>query len=190
VSAPISINLASEPFRPVRSMLAVAGLAALLLTGLLGFLIALSVSEKGQAAQTRQTIAGLQGRLKTLSGQQAQLESVLRKPENAEVLDRSLFLNSLLYAKGISWTRLFDDLEKVLPYNVRLIQVRPQVNSLNQISLEMVVGADSSEPVIRMLTLLERSPQFGETLIHNRMPPTQSDPLLRFRISVNYAQKL
>ena len=190
MSAPISINLASEPFRPVRSMLAVAGLAALLLTGLLGFLIALSVSEKGQAAQTRQTIAGLQSRLKTLSGQQAQLESVLRKPENAEVLDRSLFLNSLLYAKGISWTRLFDDLEKVLPYNVRLIQVRPQVNSLNQISLEMVVGADSSEPVIRNLTLLERSPQFGETLIHNRMPPTQSDPLLRFRISVNYAQKL
>jgi type IV pilus assembly protein PilN len=190
VSAPISINLASEPFRRVRPMLAAGGLAALLLTGLLGFLIALSVTEKGQAAQSRQTIARLEAQLRTLSSQQAQLESVLRKPENAEVLDRSLFLNSLLYAKGISWTRLFDDLEKVLPYNVRLIQVRPQVNSQNQISLEMVVGADSSEPVIRMLTLLERSPQFGETLIHNRMPPSQSDPLLRFRISVNYAQKL
>ena len=185
-----SVNLATEPFRRVRPMLAAGGLAALLLIGLLGFLIALSVMEKGQAAQSRQTIDRLEAQLKTLAIQQAQLETVLRKPENAEVLDRSLFLNSLLYAKGISWTRLFDVLEKVLPYNVRLIQVRPQVNSLNQISLEMVVGADSSEQVIRMLTLLERSPQFGETLIHNRMPPSQSDPLLRFRISVNYTQKL
>lgn len=185
-----SINLASEPFQRVRPMLAAGGLAALLLTGLLGFLIALSVMETGQAAQSRQTIDRLNAQLKTLSSQQAQLESVLRKPENAEVLDRSLFLNSLLYAKGISWTRLFDDLEKVLPYNVRLIQVRPQVNSQNQISLEMVVGAETSEPVIRMLTLLERSPQFGDTLILNRNSPTQSDPFLRYRISVNYAQKL
>jgi hypothetical protein len=54
----------------------------------------------------------------------------------------------------------------------------------------MVVGADSSEPVIRMLTLLERSPQFGETLIHNFAPPSQSEPLFRYRISVNYTQKL
>jgi Tfp pilus assembly protein PilN len=190
VSVKISVNLASEPFRRTRAMLVASGAVAALLAGLLALLIALSVAETGQAAQVRQNIARLEAQLRTLSAEQAKLEAILRKPENAEVLDRSLFLNSLLYAKGISWTRLFDDLEKVVPYNVRLIQIRPQVNSQNQISLEMVVGADSSEPVIQMLTRLERSPQFGETLIHNRMPPSQSDPLLRFRVSVNYAQKL
>jgi type IV pilus assembly protein PilN len=190
MSVNISVNLASEPFRRTRAMLVASGAVAVLLAGLLALLITLSVAEKGQAAEVRQNIARLESQLRTLSDEQSKLEAVLRKPENAEVLDRSLFLNSLLYAKAISWTRLFDDLEKVLPYNVRLIQIRPQVNSQNQISLEMVVGADSSEPVIQMLTRLERSPQFGETLIHNRMPPSQNEPLLRYRLSVNYTQTL
>lgn len=186
----VSINLASEPFQRTRPILVASTAAAVLLTGLLGLLIALSVMEKGQAAQSRQNIAGLEARLRTLSVEQARLDAILRKPENAEVLDRSLFLNNLLYAKGISWTRLFDDLEKVMPHNVRLIQIRPQVNAQNQISLEMVVGAESSEPVIQMLARLERSPQFSGALPHNRMPPSQSEPLLRYRLTVNYAQKL
>ncbi len=190
MSVKISLNLATEPFQRTRPVLVGSAAAAVLLTGLLGLLISLSVMEKGQAAQTRDSIDRLEARLRTLAAEQAKLEGVLRKPENAEVLERSLFLNSLLYAKGISWTRLFDDLEKVVPHNVRLISIRPQVNSQNQISLEMVVGAESSAPVIQMLAKLERAPEFGETLIHNFVPPSQSEPLLRYRVSVNYSQKL
>ena len=190
MNAKHSINLASEPFRRTRPLLVASGAIAVLMVGLLALLISLSVLETGQAAQVGQDIDRLQARLQKIAAEQSKLEAVLRQPENAEVLDRSVFLNGLLYAKGISWTRLFDDLEKVVPYNVRLIQIRPQVNAQNQISLEMVVGAESSEPVIQMLARLERSPQFGATLIHNRMPPSQNDPLLRYRLSVNYAQKL
>ena len=57
--------------------------------------------------------------------EQAKLDAVLRKPENAQVLDRSVLLNSLLYRKGISWTKIFADLEKMLPHNVRVISIRP-----------------------------------------------------------------
>ena len=47
--------------------------------------------------------------------EQARQDAILRQPENAEVLERSLFLNALLYRKGISWTRIFADLEKSFP---------------------------------------------------------------------------
>ncbi len=171
-------------------MLVASAVAALLLVGLLALLVGLSVSERGQAAELRQTLARLEARRRTLDAEQTRLEAVLRQPENAEVLARSLFLNSLLYAKGISWTRLFDDLEKVMPYNVRLISIRPQAAGQNEILLDMVVGADSAEPVVAVLTSLENSPLFGATLIHNRWPPTQSEPLLRYRVSVSYVQKL
>ena len=57
---------------------------------------------------------------------------MLRKPENAEVLERSVFLNALLVRKGISWTRIFADLEKVLPHNVRIIQIHPSVDAQNR----------------------------------------------------------
>jgi type IV pilus assembly protein PilN len=186
----VAINLAREPFEKTRPMLVASAGAAVLLVALLAVLIGLSVNERGQAAQLRQTIVRLEADQRSLDAEQGRLATVLRQPENAEVLARSLFLNNLLYAKGISWTRLFDDLEKVMPYNVRLISIRPQAAAQNEIMLDMVVGADSAEPVVQMLTRLETSPSFGATLIHNRWPPTQSEPLLRYRVSVSYVQKL
>jgi Tfp pilus assembly protein PilN len=190
MSPRVAINLASEPFQKTRPILVASAGVALVLTALLGLLISLSVSESGQAAELRVTIARLQTQLRRVDSDRARMEAVLRQPQNAEVLERSLFLNSLLYAKGISWTRLFEDLEKVVPYNVRLISIRPQAAGQNEILLDMVVGAESAEPVVQMLTRLEASPVFGATLIHNRWPPTQSEPLLRYRVSVKYVQKL
>jgi hypothetical protein len=101
-----------------------------------------------------------------------------------------LFLNTLLYRKGVSWTKIFADLEKVMPYNVRLISVHPQATAENEVSLDMVVGTESYEPVIEMLKQMENSPLFGETAVHATIPPTQNDPLYKYRVSVNYAQKL
>jgi len=106
------------------------------------------------------------------------------------VLERSLFLNTLLFRKGISWTKVFADLEKELPPNVRIITIRPQVVSENQVYLEMTVGAESPAPVVDLLTRLESSEVFGATTVYNIVTPSQNDPLYRYRVSVNYGQKL
>ncbi len=186
----VPVNLASEPFAGTRRVVAGAAAAAVLLTGSLALLVSLSMVESGQTAEMQRTIARLDARLKTLVAEQARAEETLRRPENAAVLERSLFLNQLLYTKGISWTRLFDDLEKVLPHNVRLVSIRPQVTGQNQVLLDMVVGAETEPPVIQFLVRIENSPQFGMATPHNRMPPTQSEPLLRWRFSANYKQDL
>ena len=74
---------------------------------------------------------------------------------------------------------------------MRLIQVRlPQINSRNQVLLDMVVGSQSPEPVITFLKQLQTSPRFGPATVHNSVPPTDNEPLYRYRVSVNYAQKL
>src|SRR5205085_1092541 len=125
-----------------------------------------------------------------LSREEAKLQTVMRQSANADVLDRSVFLNALLMRKGVSWTRIFDDLEKVMPPTVRLISVRPQINGNNQLILEMWVGSTSTEPVLNFVMELEQSPLFGSTTVHNSLPPSQNEPLYRYRVSVNYAQKL
>lgn len=186
----VNVNLASEPFQRTRPVLVASSAAAVLLAGLFALLMTVSTMEKGQTAAARDGIGRLQARLATLSAEEARLTAVLRKPENAEVLDRSLFLNSIIYAKAISWTRLFDDLEKVMPHDVRLIAIRPQVTGKNELSLDMVVGSHSPTPVIQMLIRLERSPQFGAVQVQSKNPPSQSEPLWRHRVSMNYAQKL
>ena len=117
-------------------------------------------------------------------------DAEIRKVENAEVLERSVFLNQLILRKGISWTRIFADLEKTLPPNVRITQIRPQVNANNQIFLEMTVAADSPEPMIGFVSKLEQSDVFGSASVTTYQAPSQTDPFYRYRLSVNYAQKL
>lgn len=187
----VPVNLASEPFIGTRRVVAGTVAAAVLLSASLALLISLSLMERGQADEMQRTLARLESESRALASERASLEAVLRRPENAAVLERSLFLNELLYAKGISWTRLFDDLERVMPYNVRLVSIRPQITGQNnQVLLDVVVGAQSEQPVIDLLVRLEKSPRFGRATPQNRMPPTQSEPLLRWRFSANYSQDI
>ncbi|HYL39480.1 MAG TPA: hypothetical protein VEV17_26420 [Bryobacteraceae bacterium] len=187
----VPINLASEPFRRDRpAMVALVALGALAAI-LLGVQIMTIVSERHQAANTRLTINRLNAQLKTANADQAKLNATLRRTENAEVLERSLFLNTLIDRKAISWTRIFSDLEKVMPYNVRLVSVRlPEVDSQNTVLLDMFVGAKEVQPVLDLLKRLEASPQFGPTSVLNSAPPSQTDPYFRYHVSVRYAQKL
>lgn len=187
----VPINLASEPFRRDRPVL--VGLSALAIATalLLGVQAMRIVSERHQAAATRVEINRLSARIRTIDAEQNQLNATLRKPENAAVLERSVFLNTLIERKAISWTRIFADLEKVMPYNVRLVSVRlPDVNTQNEVLLDMFVGAKEVPPVLEFLKRLEASPQFGPTSVLNSAPPSQTDPYFRFHVSVRYAQKL
>jgi type IV pilus assembly protein PilN len=186
----IAINLASQPFRRDRAMVAASVAVSLLLLATLGGLVSLALMDRAQMADTRSDLSALNREIRVLTAQEAQLEAVLRKPENSEVLERSVFLNSLLYRKGISWTRMLADLGSTLPHNVRLISVRPSVNTRNQVTLDMTVGSESPEPVIDLLKSLETSPLFGSAYLHSSFPPSQAEPLYRYRVTVNYAQKL
>jgi hypothetical protein len=71
-----------------------------------------------------------------------------------------------------------------------VISIRPSVNAQNQIVLEMSVGAEQTEPLLQLLMKLENSESFGHTSVSSILPPSQSEPLYRYRVNVNYAQKL
>ena len=185
----IPINLASQPFRRDRAMVAASVAVSLILVATLGILISLGISDRAQFADLRSDVDRLHNQIRKLTNDQGEFDAVLRKPENAEVLERSVFLNALLFRKGISWTRIFADLEKVVPYNVRIIQIHPTVNALNKVSLDMQLGSESPGPVIEMLKTMA-GPPFGIPDIRTQQAPTQSEPLWRYRISVDYAQKL
>jgi hypothetical protein len=187
----IPINLASEPFRRDRPIL----VASIALAALLALLLATQVfsiySDRREAARTMRVIHGLQTQARSIDGEQSKYGATLRQPENAEVLERSLFLNTLIERKSISWTKIFADLEKVMPEKVRLVSVRlPQINTRNQVLLDMLVGAADPTPVLDLLRKLDSAPQFGPATVQNSTPPSQTEPLYRYHVSVSYAQKL
>jgi hypothetical protein len=54
----------------------------------------------------------------------------------------------------------------------------------------MEVGAQNPAAAIELLKRLEESPLFGPTNLSRSAPPTQNEPLYRYRVVVSYAQKL
>jgi len=186
----IPINLASEPFRKDRAMLAASAGVGVLLVASLGALVMLANADNAQTADLRKEITQLHAQISAAARQQADFEAVIRKPENAQVLELSVFLNTLLSRKGISWTRILADLEKTMPANVKMLNIQPYVTGRNQVILSLQVGSEGPEPVILFYKALERSDLFGGVTQNIYQPPSQAEPLYRYRFTVNYGQKL
>jgi Tfp pilus assembly protein PilN len=186
----IPINLASQPFRRDRAMIAASVAVSLLLVASLGALISLILLDRSQTAEVRGELDRLNREIHQVSAEQAKLDGVLRRPENTEVLERSVLLNQILYRKGISWTKILEDLGTTLPYNVQVMNIRPFVNKDNRITLDMQVAAQMQGAIVDFLKALESSPLFQDASAPSCQAPTQTEPLFRCRVQVNYAQKL
>lgn len=186
----IPINLASQPFRRDRAILLASAAVGVVLTLTLGGLVYLFLADRAQSAELRGEVARLDRLISASSAEQARLDAILRQPENSTVLERSVFINTLLYHKGISWSRLFSDLENTVPYNVKLVSLVPSLNAENKVVLDITVAADNPEALVGFALAMEKSPAFRDVYIHNNQPPTQAEPFYRVRVTVNYAQKL
>ena len=186
----VSLNLASRPFGRNRLFhVAVSAAGIALVLGAV-FMTVLVIRSFRRSPELDRQADQYRRQLGELARKQNELEAILRKPENAVVLERSIFLNELLYRKGISWTRTFADLEKLMPPRVRLISVRPQVTPDNEVSLEMQVGTETREAFVEFLRGIESSELFHSPSLYGDAPPTENQPLFRFRVSVIYDQKL
>jgi type IV pilus assembly protein PilN len=185
----IPINLASSPFRRDRAMVVASLAVCALLLVTLGLLANLALQDSRQIADVQHEVKSLQQQIKELNAQQAKLDAVVKQPENASVLERSVFINALLRRKGISWNRIFTDLEKTIPYNVKIVRVHPTIDN-GRVMLDMVVAAATPMDVVQMFKSFAASPLFGVAEPKSSQPPTQAEPLFRETLMVPYAQKL
>lgn len=194
-SSPVfGINLASQPFGRERAEVAsLAAICSILAVSLLIF-AGLFIAERRQASTLRRDIRQKQQTLTALDREQSRFQGVIAKPANADVFSKSVFYNELIARRAVSWTRVFEDLEHVMPTNIQLVQLRlPQVvaadqGDKNHIELEMTVGTQQPQAILELLKNLQSSNLFGPVGLTNQQPPTQNDPLFRFRLSVPYVQ--
>jgi hypothetical protein len=73
---------------------------------------------------------------------------------------------------------------------VRILAIRPTVNAQGGLLLDMQVAADTIDPIIAFMAKLEGSDVFGSVLPTGFTPPSQTNPFIRYQLTVNYAQKL
>jgi type IV pilus assembly protein PilN len=156
----LNINLATRPYEDAREFWSRWGLGV----GVLGLitLVLLSLAVRGwvNAGRDRQSIRHLEEQIADRDRERAAAQQMLDLSINRSTRDQSQFLNELIQRKAFSWTRVFEDLEKVMPPSLHVVALKPELNDQNQLLLEMKVAADGRAGAIDLVHRMEGSKHF------------------------------
>jgi type IV pilus assembly protein PilN len=185
----IDINLASQPYEDSRqlwlrwgSILAVLGLLTLAL-------LYSTVSGWLAANKDRKLIQQQESEIRERDAARARAEATLNLPENRTTRDRSQFLNELFQRKAFSWTKVFEDLERVMPARLHVVSIQPEMAGSNQLMLKLRVGGESRERAQELVRRMESSQRFQQTHIREEISSQSSQAQgdnVEFNLSATY----
>lgn len=159
----LDINLATRPYEDAKEFWARWGLGVGLLGLLTLVLVTFAVLGWIKAGRDRHAILELQRQISNLDNERSTAQAKLDQDINRSTRDQSQFLNGLIQRKAFSWTRVFEDLEKVMPPSLHVVSLKPELNDLNQLELEMKVAGDNRQGAIELVHRMEGSRHFQGT---------------------------
>src|SRR6202034_2588584 len=122
----LDINLASQPYEDARQFWMRWGTAVGAVAVLTLVLLALDITGWINARRDRAAIAGNRAMIVAPDKLRANAERILSLPQNRSTRDQSQFLNELIERKAFSWTRVLENLEKVMPTRAHVEAITPQ----------------------------------------------------------------
>src|SRR5581483_11113074 len=169
----IDINLATRPYEDSRQFWTYWGTGLALLALATALLIFVAATGYVRAAHDRQELGKLQSQIAAYDREKGEAEAVLNQPQNRDLRDQSQFLNQLFERKSFSWTRIFEDLEQVMPAHLHVISIHP-ASADNNVRLKLIVGGDSQVQALDLVRKMENSKHFKQTRIVNEGYSEQS----------------
>jgi type IV pilus assembly protein PilN len=182
----IGINLASRPYQDEGRFYRQWGGAlalAVLITALLAFFCFrhYRTSQKDWASARE-----AQDKLAVLRREESQAQQILARPENRGTRDRSQFLNTAILRKSFSWTRLMEDMEKVMPAGLRVASISPIVDQRNRFILKIEVQGETRDTAIELLRNMEKSSHFRSPELSNERHEIKGESGVKSEITTSY----
>jgi type IV pilus assembly protein PilN len=156
----LDINLATRPYEDAREFWARWGLGVGLLGLLTVLLLVFAVRGWIHAGRDRREIAQLQLQIVERDTERAKAQAYLDMTANRSTRDQSQFLNGLIQRKAFSWTRVFEELELVMPSSLHVVSLHPALNDQNQMELEMRVVCETRAAAVELVHRMEGSRHF------------------------------
>lgn len=183
----LDINLATQPYEDGRRfwmrwgpILGVAGFVTLAL------LIA-AISSWAAARKDQVQISQFKNDIAKCEQERAKAQEVMDRPENRSTRDQSKFINSLIRRKSFSWTQVFSDLEHMMPPELHVTAIHPEVAKDNQLEIKLSVSGKSRERAFQLIHRMEQSPRFYQPQIEEESHQTsQNGDVAHFEIASAY----
>jgi len=186
----LDINLASHPYEDANEFWRQWGvglvLAGIVTLALLGF----TILKWHKAANDRAKIKSLQHDIASLDAKLDHSQAVLNRSENRTLREQSNYLNSLFQQKAFSWTKVFEDLERVMPPRLHVVSIKPEMNTENQLEIKLTVAGESRDRALDLVRKMEDSQHFQQTHISQESAghvTQNSGDDVQFEISALYA---
>jgi len=170
----LDINLATRPYEDAGEFWKRWGLGVGLLGLLTLVLIGFAVTGWIKAGRDRHAIGRLEQQIAERDDERAKAQAYLDREVNRSTRDQSQFLNDLIQRKAFSWTRVFEDLERVMPPSVHVVSVKPEVNDQNQLEVEMKIAGDNRVNAVDLVHRMEGSNHFQAPQLVQEMQDAQS----------------
>jgi type IV pilus assembly protein PilN len=161
----LDINLASQPYEDARQFWMRWGTAVGAVGVLTLLLLTLTITGWFNARRDHVAMAQKRELIADRDQKRGEAERILNLPENRDTRDTSQFLNQLIERKAFSWTRVLENLEKVMPPRVHVMSISPGLDEDNQLSLKMTVAGDSRDRALELARHMEESRRFAQTNI-------------------------
>lgn len=157
----IHLNLATKPLELHRRFLAATNLS-IFVGAMLFIVLGWHVySARQAAAAVRERTAKLDKEYAECDRQRRELEAYFSQKDIASLKDRAVFINNIIAVRSFNWTKMFMDLEHVLPGGVRVISIEPkQVGG--HVEVKLTAGAVSDEVMLNFVHALETSKEFKD----------------------------
>ena len=184
----VDINLATQPYQDARRFWLRWG-GALVALGLLTLILVYSaLTGWVSARKDRDLIRQREAQIADRDREKAQAEALLNRPENRSTRDRSQFLNELFQRKSFSWTKVFEDLERVMPPKLHVVSIRPEMGADAGLNIKLVVAGESRERALELVRKMEASQRFQQTRIDQETSEVRQTPgdNVQFDISAVY----
>lgn len=161
----LNINLASQPYeaaRFYRRRMASLGMALAIFTVLLlGYI----VYQRAQSRSINKQLGQVRWEIRSLDAEDAQARALLSKPVNRDIADQSEFLNQLFARKALSWTRVFTEMERIVPPNLHVVSMKPEYTKTNDLIVRVVVATDSRDRAVELVRRMEKSNHFRQSQV-------------------------
>ena len=161
----VDINLASQPYQDARRFWLRWGGVLVALSLLTLILVYSALTGWVSARKDRDLIRQRQAQIAARDQEKTQAEVLLNRPENRSTRDRSQYLNELFQRKAFSWTKVFEDLERVMPPRLHVVSIRPEMGADAGLNIKLVVAGESRERALDLVRKMEASQRFQQTRI-------------------------
>jgi type IV pilus assembly protein PilN len=161
----LDINLASQPYEDARQFWMRWGTAVGVVGVLTIFLLTLTITGWFSSRRDHRAMAEKRTLIAERDQKRAEAEKTLNLPQNRSTRDTSQFLNELIERKAFSWTKVLEDLEKMMPPRVHLVSISPDLDDNNELLLKMSVAGSSRDRALELARHMEESRRFAQTNI-------------------------